>query len=269
MTKDVNEIEFDTIVAGVALVDDKVTYVSIDYSEQFADAKDGKVSATAIATKKQRGADYGLKGASETTGLGKEWFEQIAGVEEGLIGKTLAEVKEYFAGEEILSAATIGLTEIELTVLKAFDNLTEVKDVSKVGLGYQVSMTVNQGKVASVLEYAMLAVDSDEKIIKALLDTSEEKAEYINDAWTAENVNQTKGELKEAYGMLVLSEIDKEWFEQTDSLMDYLQGKTFQEVLDLNDNASEDEDLKTSVTYTIGGTKAAIAHAKENLKSVK
>ncbi len=266
-TTDEDGVVFDIIVAGVVLADDKITYVSIDQSEQFATYEDGSVTSEVLPTKKVRGSDYGLIEVSKLTGLGKEWMDQVAGIEKDLIGKTLEEVKEYFAGEDVKSSATIGVNGFAEVVTKAIENAVEVKNVDKVALGYIPSVEVKgEGlKPESVLEYAMLAVDSDGKIVKALLDTAQELAEYEN-GWTLVNVNKTKGELKEAYNMIIASPIEKEWFEQTNALMDHLEGLTVDEALAL---VAGEDDLKTTVTMTIDGVLEAIKNANDNLVSVK
>ena len=64
--------------AEVTLVNDKITEVSID-----------AFHASAGAFKKALGEDYGMRGASP---IGKEWFEQIAALEQWMIGKTIEEV---------------------------------------------------------------------------------------------------------------------------------------------------------------------------------
>ena len=64
--------------ATVTLVDGKFTEVAID---EYYPAKEN--------FKKALGADYGMVKASP---IGKEWFEQIAALEQWMIGKTLEEV---------------------------------------------------------------------------------------------------------------------------------------------------------------------------------
>ena len=64
--------------ATLTLVDGKISEVSID---EFYPAK-GEF-------KKALGADYGMVVASP---IGKEWFEQIAALEQWMVGKTVEEV---------------------------------------------------------------------------------------------------------------------------------------------------------------------------------
>lgn len=271
LSEDGQTVTFETVVAGVALVDNKIVFVNIDMSEQKAKAENAKIVAVAEMSKKDKGLDYGLKGASEATGLGKEWFEQIAGIEENLIGKTVEEVKAYFAGEEILTSATIYVGDLEMTVVKAIENAITVDKVVKVGLGHNIAINLSNddSKVASVLDYAMMAVDSDGNIVKVLLDSAEETATLQASGWTLDNVNASKGELKADYGMVVASPIGKEWFEQNNALMEYLTGKTAADVAALNDYPVDGDDLKTSVTFGISKIKVAIANAEKNLTIIK
>ena len=266
-----SEATFNTVVVGVAIVDGKISYVAIDNSEQKAKLANDKLEATVALTKKQKGADYGLLSASQQSGLGKEWMDQIAGVEEGLVGKTIEEATAYFAGEEILTAATIGLSDVEIAFNKAVDNLVGVVGVSEVGLGYfpSVDLKNDDTKVSVNLDYAMLALEDNGKIVSVALDTAEEVAEVVDGKIVTTNINKTKTELGKDYGMIVASGINKEWFEQVEFLEDFLVGKTIDEVNTINDFAGEDEDLKTSVTFNISGLKAAINNAKENIVKVK
>ena len=110
--------DFDTVVVGIALQDDKVSYISIDHSQQKAELKDGKAVIEAQKTKKEKGAEYGMLEASKAAGLGKEWNEQIEALEEALVGKTKDEIATYMSGEDVKTAATIQLGDIEATVLK-------------------------------------------------------------------------------------------------------------------------------------------------------
>lgn len=259
-----NEIEFETVVVGVAIIEDKIAYIDIDVSQQFAAIKDDEIVMEVLATKKQQGYDYGLLEASKQTGLSKEWADQIADVEYGLISKTISEAKAYFVGDEILSAASIDLSTIEKTTIKALKSAVAIENISNVGLGYHVSLIEKANTVYSTLDYAMVATNYQGKIIKVLLDSAEEKAKYEKDNWELINVNQSKMEQKADYGMLAQSEINLEWYQQNQNLMEYLEGMDILEIATI----SEDEELKSSVTFNINPLNLALAHAKENLKDL-
>lgn len=267
--------EFITVVAGVALQDDKVAYVKIDESQQYAYVRGGDVfEGEAQKTKGEKKEAYGMKDQSTKDGLGKEWYEQVEALEAAIIGKTKDEVKAYFSSEEVKTASTMYLDDMAAAVLKAIDNTVEVSGVSKVGLGYQVAVNVKGDglKPESVLDYALIAVDADGKIVKALLDNAQEKAELKDGEIVYTNVGKTKGELKEAYGMKEFGPegaIGKEWNEQNDALMEYFVGKTPAEVTALDADAKNIDDINSSVTIVIAGAQAAVKNAEANLTELK
>lgn len=260
--------EFDTVVVGIALQDDKVSYIAIDHSQQKAELKDGVAVIDAQKTKKEKGADYAMLEASKAAGLGKEWNEQIAALEEALVGKTKDEIATYMGSEDVKSAATIHLGDVEATVLKAIDSAVEVEGAVKVGLGYSVGVASKGDgmKPETTLDYAMVAVDADGKIVKAILDNAQEKAEVEGDKLVAKNIGQTKGELKDAYGMVGASPIKKEWNEQNDALMEALVGKTIAEATAL---VPGEGDIATSVTMNLDAAHAALKNAEAALTELK
>ncbi len=97
-------------------------YVATDGGEISATVtkKDGKVTAIQIdqttedgSSKKELGADYGMKSAS---GIGKEWNEQIEYLENYMIENGIDSVKlnadGYAENEDVKSGCTINLKEI-------------------------------------------------------------------------------------------------------------------------------------------------------------
>ena len=78
----------------------------------------------------------------------------------------------------------------------------------------------------------------------------------------------TKLEKGEDYGMRKASAIDKEWFEQIDAFAAYCVGKTVEEVLatPTADDAPAVEELKASVTVSIGDYLASLQKAAANAK---
>ena len=258
--------EFNAIVVGVALQDDKIVHVSIDQSQQKV-AVEGEEAVMDLAqTKKQQGDAYDMKKASP---IGKEWFEQIEAVEKDLVGKTKDEAVAYFAGDDVKSSATITVDAFSEALVKAIDTAVEVDGAAKVGFGYDLSVKADDKGAQSVVDFAMVAVDADGKIVKALLDNSQEKAELTEGKLVGKNIGKTKGELKEAYGMKEFGPADAigvEWYEQNNSLMEALVGKTIDEVAALT---LESEDIKSSVTIHIDAAQAAIANAAKALVDVK
>ena len=80
---------------------------------------------------------------------------------------------------------------------------------------------------------------------------------------------QTKQELGDAYNMVAWGGAKYEWYEQANSLAQYVIGKTAAEVEGIAVDAGTKptgSDLASSVTIAIGGYKAAIVKAVENAK---
>ena len=85
-------VQFTTIYATVLLdKDNKIVWVSIDSAQNNGtfDTLGAIVKAEAAPTKKEKGDAYNMKAASA---IGKEWYEQIAALEEYFVGKTVAEI---------------------------------------------------------------------------------------------------------------------------------------------------------------------------------
>ena len=118
----------DTVIASVSLDSaGKIVAVKIDsVQSKIAFTAAGKLAtdpATIVKSKKELGNDYGMKAKS---GLGKEWFEEIAALEKWLTGKTLADVEGLKLTDGIatdLSASvTITVTDYIEAVKKAIAN---------------------------------------------------------------------------------------------------------------------------------------------------
>lgn len=87
--------QVDTVMAAVS-VDSKgkIVSVTIDTAQTKVNfGADGKLTtdkAGEFKTKVELGDGYGMKKGS---GIGKEWYEQIADLEKWMVGKTIEEVK--------------------------------------------------------------------------------------------------------------------------------------------------------------------------------
>ncbi len=122
-----------TDYAVVALdADNKVVYVDFDVAQNEGKVTvTGEVSATEdTRTKTEKGADYGMAGASP---IGKEWFEQAEALEAYLVGKTVEEVAGFElndkgapAAEDLTSSVTVGVSSYLNAISKAIDNAVEI-----------------------------------------------------------------------------------------------------------------------------------------------
>ena len=114
-------------------------------------------------------------------------------------------------------------------------------------------------------------VDEAGKILACEIDTAQTKIGFsAAGAITtpAETVFKSKQELQGEYGMVGASPIGKEWFEQADAFAEYVVGKTVDEVkgIALEEGKAAVEELKSSVTMSVGGYIDAIVKAAENAK---
>lgn len=127
-------IQTNVTFMGVAMdKDGKVLVSLLDVAQNQGtfDATGAIVKAEAAPTKKEKGADYGMKGNSA---IGKEWFEQAAGLEAYLVGKTAAEVEAIEidaegvpVAEDLKTSISVGIDEYLAAFAKAVANAVEVK----------------------------------------------------------------------------------------------------------------------------------------------
>ena len=120
-------------------------------------------------------------------------------------------------------------------------------------------------------------LDADGRILAVIWDVQQTKISYGLDGKAvvpAPEALLTKLEKGDAYGMRKNSAIGKEWFEQIAALVEYCVGKTVGEVLGMETFQRDEqhpavpavEDLKASVTITVGDYLAALKKAAENAK---
>lgn len=121
---------YSTYVAVTTDADGKITAAVIDSTQGTVkfDAE-GKITSdltSGVKTKRQLGDDYGMKAAS---GIGKEWFEQAAAMEEYLVGKTSAEVTGIAVNEDkkptepdLVAGVTISIDGYQVAAVKAMEN---------------------------------------------------------------------------------------------------------------------------------------------------
>lgn len=121
---------YSTYVAVTTDGDGKITAAVIDSTQgtvKFDMA--GKITSdlqSGVKTKRQLGEDYGMRGAS---GIGKEWFEQAAAMEDYLIGKTAGEVTGIAVDgdgkptdPDLLTSVTISVDGYQTAAVKAMEN---------------------------------------------------------------------------------------------------------------------------------------------------
>lgn len=119
-----------------------------------------------------------------------------------------------------------------------------------------------------------VTVDADGKIVDCVIDAAQTKVAITKDGKIGTDKAtefKTKDELADSYGMKGKSGIGKEWYQQAAAFADYVKGKTVSEVKGIAVNESGEatgEDLKSSVTISVGGFIAGIGKAVSNAQNL-
>lgn len=263
----------------------KIADVKIDVAQDKVGVEAGKTVVPAeFKTKKELGADYGMVKAS---GIKKEWNEQIAVVEQYMIGKTPAEVAATPVDEtsvttdaDLLTGATIKLKGYLAAVAKAVENAKDTTGEA-VKVGAQANTEMGHGtkdaaddKGASVqfdTTIIAVAVDKDGKVVLAQTDVAQNSVVYLADGKLETDVTApgtTKQAIGADYGMIKASGIKKEWNEQADAFSAWTLGKTADEIgkLPMDGGKTTDADLLTSVTVTVDTMVQTAVEAINNAK---
>jgi len=246
-----------------------------------------------LKTKLEKGADYGMKGASA---IGKEWFEQSAFLTTYVVGKTAEEVAAIAvndAGEatstDILAGTTIGIDSFKAAFAKAVANATETKAVAKYGVAAIIGVTASDyvpavdttaakdGKYGVNVDVIKVTLDKDGKILNVIWDIAQTSNLKFNNVGVhttdlATYSLKTKLEKGADYGMKGASAIGKEWFEQSAFLSNYVVGMTLDQVkaIAMNDaGEATSTDILAGTTIGIETFVAALEKAMTSAVAVK
>ena len=280
----------DTTVAAVAFdADGKIVKVIIDTAQDKVMVnEDGTINQdTDWRSKKELGPDYNMKPTSEEVGIGKEWDEQVAFLEDYLVGKTADEFSavELDEGvptdEDILTGATIKIGSFQMAVADAWENAQDVEGAVEIGLGISSALGGHSkdaedgnGPVVQIEDnISMIALDADGKIVASQTDVAQNSVAFTEDLELDGEYAEgtTKRQLGPDYNMKPTSEevgIGKEWDEQAKAYDEWLMGKTADDVagIELEDGKATDEDLLAGATITISDFVAATTEAFEVTK---
>jgi len=279
----------------VVSVDIDVVQAKVDYDEELNVASDLEAE---VQSKKMLKEDYGMKPVSE---IGKEWYEQIAALEEWMVGKTVEEivnmpVKERDPAhqhvpdvEELTSSVTITVESYIAAVEEAWNNAIDVEGGATVGLGVQGLIGKSRGlgtdangnqvlpRAQADVTMAATAFDADGLVVGTIIDTAQVRVDFDAEGKLTSDLEaelKTKKELKEDYGMKPVSEIGKEWYEQIAALEDWMVGKTVEEIVNMpvkerdpaHQHVPDVEELTSSVTITVEGYLEAVQRSFDNAK---
>lgn len=268
--------------------DDTILDVAMDMIQPYTsfNASGAIVETKDFQTKRELKDAYGMHKASP---IGLEWYEQAANFEEYMIGKTVDEVlsmdlnEEYRPTDEDLAATvTIHVDSYLEALAKAAENAVSIGSsaTDKVGLAIlgnthdAVDASADADGYAQAYMYiAAVTVDADGVITAGVMNALQAKVAFDAEGQITTDLAApvlTKNELGDAYGMRKASSIDKEWYEQAASFIEYVVGKTTADLADIlaEDNTAADADLLASVTVHINDMQASVVKAVNDALSV-
>ena len=244
-----------------------------------AEAQVGELETAKAAAEAQVGELETAKAALEAQvgelETAKAALEAQVGELEAAKAELEAKVNEATPAEaEPEEAAAPAETEPEEAVAVAQD---------KYGLGMVTSIgsvadaTAEKAGAAQVnTTVCSLVLDAEGKIKSVTWDVQQTKIQFSAEGKPVDLPEQllTKLEKGEAYGMRKASAIGKEWFEQIAAFAEYAVGKTVEEMLAMpvyerdasHTKVPDVEELKASVTVTVGDYLAALEKAANSAK---
>lgn len=291
--------QIDVTAAAVALdAEGKVVSVSIDTvqnkAELDADLKLVSETGVEVRTKQELKEEYDMKKASP---IGKEWYEQMASLEEWMVGKTIDEImampvkekdenhKSVPDVEELTTSVTMTVEGYLAAVEDAVNNAVDVEGAAKVGLG--VNSEISSGstgldgdktpKIQANTTISAVAFDAEDKVVEAIIDTIQGVVEFDAEGKVTTNLEEevkSKKELKDEYGMKKASAIEKEWYEQMEAFEEWMKGQTMEEISELPVVAKDEkhpsvpdvEELTSTVTISVESYLASAQKADVNKK---
>ncbi|WP_127837139.1 hypothetical protein [Clostridium prolinivorans] len=290
------QVDTSLVAAGFDK-DGKVVSITIDNAQtkvEFNDDLSLKTDVKAAGqTKVELKDKYGMIKASK---IQKEWYQQAEALEKWMVGKTVDEIKAMKTKKvndehpqvpdvpELTSSVTINVGEYIEAVEEAYKNAIDVTGGVKVGLGHEISSAKSTGLNGDKTPLAQVdtslvaaAFDKDGKVVGAIIDSAQTKVPFDkNGKVTVDKTapQQTKVELKDKYGMIKGSKIQKEWYQQAEALQKWMVGKTVDEITSMKTKKVNDEhpqvpdvpELTSSVTINVGEYLAALKEAYTNAK---
>lgn len=297
--------QIDTVIVAAAFgADGKVLQAVIDTSQsKMVFDKDLKLATDVSVegkTKVELKDGYGMKKVST---VGKEWYEQASALENWMVGKTVDQIKAMKTKKrddshpnvpdvpELTSLVTITVQDYIAAVEEAYKNAVAVPEGTvKLGLGHVIGLKGSKGyanvdgKETLPLAQAdntmaVTVFDKDGKVLRTVIDTCQTKVAYnkegkITTDKTAEV--KSKKELGDAYGMVKVSGIKKDWYQQIGELEKWMAGKTVEQIKAMKVKARDAAhpsvpdvpELTSLVTVTVQDYIAAVAESFANAKAV-
>lgn len=290
-------VQFNTTMAAVLLDEEgKVVDVRIDTAQNsVAVSAEGAATAPeATPSKAEKKEDYNMKGQS---GIGKEWYEQIAALEAWMVGQTVADIlavptEERDAGHLAVPTGDDLKSSVTITIdgyLEAFKRATEALidvegDVAKFGFANTTAFNITDasedaaGSAQANTDFSVVLLDAEGKVVYVKNDVSQNRVSFDAEGAFGEfTETPSKHVRKEDYNMKGQSNIGKEWYEQANALNEWMVGQTVAEILTVPTEERDaghpavptGEDLTSSVTITINSYLEVLEKAAKNAVDVK
>ncbi len=231
--------------------------------------------SAAVSTKNELGDNYMMPSGS--------WKTQAEAIAAVAIGKTAAEFRTAavnasgYAPEDsdLASQATFYIGGCVSAIEKAVANATylgaangdELRFTSLSSMSSSANVGENDGVAELDVDVTALTM-KDGKITSCMIDAVQAKVSFNASGTITSDIAsavQTKNELGSAYNMVTYGGAIAEWDAQAAAFATYITGKTPAEVAGIaiqpNTKPTEDSDLYSSVTISIGGFQALIAKA--------
>lgn len=272
-------------IAAAVLLDEEGRIVQVTLDEFQCDITadgSGKVEMPSdYTTKRQKGDAYPLANASS---IKKGWDEQVDAFGDYLVGMTADEVRKvktdgegYPTDPDLVSGCTIKVNGYRDAVAAACENAQPLGAAKgdRLVLGVEAAngssgdLTAQDDKNVQAqvnITVAVATVDAEDRITSALWDEAEPALTVASDGMMeAPDEVLSKLALGDSYGMRGASSLDKEWYEHSEGLCDYLKGKTPEEVQAIPDDGSQ-ADLAALCTISITDLQKALLRALDSLK---
>ena len=228
-----------------------------------------------ILTKNELGDAYNMVAWG---GAKYEWYEQAASFCEYIKGKTASQVEGIAVNEstkptatDLSATVTIAIGGFKALVAEALEGVIVGAENLKTGLSFLTNVSLKENNTLEYdITFVAVTVNSKGVITSCKIDGVNTKIAIDATGTITTDLTKavkTKQELGDAYNMVAWGGAKYEWYEQANSLAQYVVGKTASQVEGIAVNESTKptgSDLSSSVTIAIGGYKEAIVKAVNN-----
>ena len=280
--------QVDSIIVGLTVDEnDIIQDIRIDAAQtRVGFSNEGQILSdlnAPVFSKIELGTDYGMGQVSEVG----EYYEQMAGLREWAIGRSVSEFMGmpldggHATDADLMATTTISVDGYINTFSKAIENLNthQLEGGEKIGLGIETKISGSKNaseetngslEVASYI--AMLTLNEEGIITSVTLDRAQSRIGIDGTGAYTTDISEpvlTSVELGDDYNMRRVSGIEKELFEQYEGLEAWMIGKTPEEVITMTlDEGGHptDVDVRTSATIALDDILVAVQKAAENIK---